>query len=166
MSNPAAGTYNTNSKRLIILFSAKNSNTAKVANSLAKILGANAKSPQQVDPDELEKYDLVGFGSGIFDGKHHSSMIEFADELPLSPDKKVFIFSTSGMESLPKQDDPYTSLRACLIDKGVEVIDEFNCVGFNDNRFLKLFGEMNRGRPNNDDLKQAEAFAAALICAT
>lgn len=63
MSNPAAGTYNTNSKRLIILLSAKNSNTAKVANSLAKILGANVKSPQQVDPDELEKYDLVGFGS-------------------------------------------------------------------------------------------------------
>lgn len=93
-------------------------------------------------------------------------MIEFADELPLSPDKKVFIFSTSGIsrESLPKQDDPHTSLRACLIAKGVEVIGEFNCVGFNDNSFLKLFGGMNRGRPNNDDLKQAEAFAAALIC--
>jgi len=42
------------------------------------------------------------------------------------------------------------------------IIDEFNCAGFNTNSFLKLFGGINKGKPNTEDLKQAEEFAQNL----
>jgi hypothetical protein len=31
---------------------------------MAKVLDAQAKSPQQTNREELNQYDLVGFGSG------------------------------------------------------------------------------------------------------
>ena len=42
-------------------------------------------------------------------------------------------------------------------------MDEFQCKGFNTNSFLRLFGGMNKGRPNTEDLKNAEEFAKSLI---
>ena len=42
------------------------------------------------------------------------------------------------------------------------IVDEFTCTGFNTNSFLKLFGGINKGRPNADDLKHAEEFAQKL----
>jgi hypothetical protein len=91
--------------------------------------------------------------------------LELVDRLPFLSDKKTFIFSTSGVSrnSLPERDDPHTSLREKLIAKGYSIAGEFNCVGFNDNSFLKIFGGMNKGRPNDDDLRQAEEFAMDLL---
>ncbi len=42
------------------------------------------------------------------------------------------------------------------------IVDEFSCKGFNTNSFMKYFGGMNKGRPNADDLKNAEEFAQNL----
>ncbi|MFW9895092.1 MAG: hypothetical protein ACFFD7_04740 [Candidatus Thorarchaeota archaeon] len=35
------------------------------------MLDAQIKIPQQVHPSELQEYDLIGFGSGIYGEKHH-----------------------------------------------------------------------------------------------
>lgn len=51
------------------------------------------------------------------------------------------------------------ALREKLQSKGYIIIDEYQCVGFNTNSFLKIFGGMNKGRPNNRDLKNAEKTA-------
>jgi hypothetical protein len=42
------------------------------------------------------------------------------------------------------------------------IVDEFGCAGLNTNSFLKLFGGMNKGGPNAEDLKHAEEFAQNL----
>ena len=42
------------------------------------------------------------------------------------------------------------------------IVDEFTCAGFNTNSFIKLVGGMNKGRPNAQDLKNAEEFAQNL----
>jgi len=39
------------------------------------------------------------------------------------------------------------------------IIDEFSCAGFNTNSFLKLFGGLNKGRPDAEDLRHAHDFA-------
>jgi flavodoxin len=165
MTNPDHSEYNGDSKILIILFSSKNNNTVKIANAIAKVLDAEVKSPQQVNLNDLRKYDLIGFGSGIFDGKHHVSLLELVNTLPPFSNKKTFIFSTSGVSrnSLSERDDPHIALREILITKGFNIVGEFNCVGFNNNNFLKIIGGMNKGRPNNDDLRQAEEFAKNLL---
>jgi hypothetical protein len=59
---------------------------------MAKVLNAQVNSPQETGSDELEKYDLIGFGAGIDSGKHYRELLDFADALPQVTDKKAFIF--------------------------------------------------------------------------
>jgi flavodoxin len=154
----------------------ENSNTAKVAKAIANVLDADVKLLQQVAPNDIEKYDLIGFGSGIFDQKHHVELLKFADIAPFCSNKNAFIFSTSGVarrfslksDGTPKSKnknftDPHIELRQKLLSKGFTILGEFNCVGFNNNSFLKLFGGMNKGRPNENDLKLAKEFAMNII---
>lgn len=164
----------TGSKTLIILFTSVNGSTGKIAKVIAGVLDAEIKSSEQIVPDDLHKYNLVGFGSGIFDGKHHVSLLELADVLPLFSGKKAFIFSTSGVARIallnnhgktenPDFADSHTLLRERLLAKGFDVVGEFNCAGFNDNSFLKLFGGMNKGKPDEVNAELAEEFAKNFI---
>ncbi|MBE0525381.1 flavodoxin [Candidatus Thorarchaeota archaeon] len=150
-------------KSLLILFSYHHNNTEKIAKVFAKVLGAQIKTPQQVDSEEIQEYSLVGFGSGIYGEKHHRILLELADKLPQVTDKKAFIFSTSAIMGQDKVAQDHLTLREKLQAKGYTIVDEFACKGYNTNSFLKYFGGMNKGRPNADDLKIAEEFAQNLL---
>lgn len=125
------------------------------------MLDAHIKTPQETDAEELQLYDLVGFGSGIYGYQHHTSLLDLADKLPQVTDKNAFIFSTSGApavfgESALKEALKFrTPLREKLQSKGYTIVDELICAGFDTNRFLKYFGGINKGRPNAEDLKNA-----------
>ena len=149
-------------KSLLVLYSYHHMNTEKVAKVFAKILGAMIKTPQQTDPQEIQQYDLVGFGAGIDSGKHYQPMLDFADKLPQTDNKKVFIFSTAALTGSKKRGKDHSDLREKLESKGYTIIDEFQCKGFNTNSFMRFLGGMNRGRPNSKDLKDAETFALNL----
>ncbi len=155
-----------NSKVLIVAAISKTGGTAKVAEAMAEVFGARVASPRQVKAKELLDYSLIGFGSGIFDQMHHASIFEFIESLPEMAGRKAFIFSTSGVSRQfaidHKIDDPHTQLREMLRSKGFEIVGEYNCAGFNDNSFLKLFGGMNKGKPDAQDVEQAKAFAREL----
>ena len=148
------------------MYSYHHKNTEKIANVFAKVFDAQIKTPQQINPEELQKYSLIGFGSGIYDQKHHNVLFDLADKLPQVTNKKAFLFSTSGVARKfaidQSIDDPHSPLREKLQSKGYMILDEFNCKGFNTNNFLKLFGGLNKGRPNVEDLKYAEEFAQNL----
>ena len=149
-------------KSLLIVFSYHHKNTEKIAKVFAKVLDAQLKTPQQIDPEELQKYDLIGFGSGIYGAKHHESLLDLADNLPQVTNKKAFIFSTSAIMGKNKVADDHSKLREKLQSKGYIIVDEFACKGFNTNSFMKYLGGMNKGRPNAEDLKNAEEFAENL----
>lgn len=157
-------------KCLLIVYSYHHNNTQKVAEAMAKVLDAEIKTPQQTNLDELKKYDLVGFGSGIDSGKNYPELLDFASKLPQVENKKAFVFSTSGMpigvsgqQRLEKYTSKcHTTLKETLQSKGYTIVDEFGCAGFNTNVFLKYFGGLNKGRPNEEDLKHAEEFAQNL----
>lgn len=146
-------------KNLIVLFSYHHNNTEKIAKVLAKVLDAEIRTPQEIEPEELPDFDLLGFGSGIYSAKHHESLLELADELPEVNNKNAFIFSTAGITGKSKASKDHSALREKLQSKGYIIVDEFQCKGFNTNSFLRLFGGMNKGRPNARDLKNAEEFA-------
>jgi len=149
-------------KSLLVLYSYHHNNTAKIANVFAKVLDARIKTPQQINPEELQEYSLIGFGSGIYGEKHHNILLDLADKLPQVTNKKVFIFSTSAIMGEAKVAKDHSMLREKLQSKGYMIVDEFSCKGFNTNSFLKLFGGMNKGRPSAEDLKHAEEFAQNL----
>jgi flavodoxin len=147
---------------LIVLFSYHHKNTEKIAKVFAEVLDAQIKAPQQTSPKELQQFALVGFGAGIDSGKHYRELLDFVDSLPQVTDKKAFIFSTSGVTGEKKRIKDHSALREKLYSKGYLIVDEFQCKGFNTNLFLKYFGGMNKGRPNDEDLKHAEDFAKSL----
>jgi len=47
---------------LVIVKSIHHKNTEKIAEVFARVLDAQIKYPEQVDPEELQKYNLIGFG--------------------------------------------------------------------------------------------------------
>jgi flavodoxin len=154
-------------KSLVIVFSYHHKNTETIAKSIASVIDAPVTTPQQVNPDELQEYDLVGFGSGIYSVKHHKSLLNLADKLPQVTGKKAFIFSTygapafiAGREFVEKN---HAQLRDKLRAKGYTVLGEFGCAGWNTNSFLKYFGGLNKGRPNAEDIGHAEAFAREMM---
>ena len=135
-------------KSLLVLYSYHHKNTEKVAKAFAKVLDAQIKTPQQINPEELQEYDLVGFGAGIDSGKHYKPLL-----------KNSFIFSTAALTGEEKREKDHSILREKLEAKGYRIVDEFQCKGFNTNSFMRFFGGMNKGRPNAEDLKNAEEFA-------
>ena len=148
-------------KTLIICFSYHHKNTEKIASAIAKTLGSEVKSPSETDPNAPSDYDLVGFGSGISFGSHYKVLLDFADKLPAVTNKKAFIFSTSGQTG--KTTNFHKKLREILQSKGFTVAGEFNCGGFDTYGCLKVLGGIQKGHPDEEDLKQAEAFAKSLI---
>ncbi|MFH1513017.1 MAG: flavodoxin family protein [Bacillota bacterium] len=158
-------------KTLIIVSSYHHHNTLKVARAMAGALRAEVVSPDQVNPDTLLAYDLVGFGSGIYDAMHHRMLLKLADSLPTAEGRKAFLFSTDGTPRLRmikreaykrKMVADHLQLRRKLEAKGYRVVGDFNCAGFNTNVFLKFFGGVNKGRPSADDLALAANFAGSL----
>jgi flavodoxin len=151
------------SKSLVVVFSYHHHNTEKIARAIAGVLGAPVKTPKEVTPGEITEYDLVGFGSGIYRATFGRPILAFADSLPQSEGKTAFLFSTYGAPGFVANrefvEKNHAEMRHALEAKGYTVIGEFGCAGWNTNSFLKYFGGLNKGRPDANDLKDAEAFA-------
>lgn len=130
---------------------------------MSDVLHSDLTHPDNIDPKDIQNYDLVGFGAGIDSGKHYKPILQLADELPMVKGKHAFIFSTSAMVGEKKMVSDHSALRNILLSKGYVIVDEFHCKGHNSNSFLKYFGGMNKGRPNAEDLQEAKHFAQNLM---
>ena len=146
-------------KYWLLVYSYHHKNTEKIAKVLGKILNAKIKKPQEIKPEILQEYYLIGFGSGIYSAKNHESLLDLAENLPNLSNKQGFIFSTAGISSEKKMHKDHARLRTILNSKGFIIDDEFQCKGFNTNSFLRFFGGINKKRPNSDDIRNAEQFA-------
>ena len=145
-------------KTLIVCVSVHHGNTEKIAIAMANALQATLLKPGEVNVERIAECDLVGFGSGIYFRKHHRTLLALVDRLATTSGRKAFVFSTSGQGS-SKYNQPLISR---LIEKGFDVISSFSCKGFDTWGPIGLLGGMSKGRPNEEDLKQAENFARTL----
>ena len=148
-------------KTLLVVYSYHHNNTQKIAEVFAKVLDAKIITPQQTNPKEL-KYRFGGFRRRNRQRKTLQSTAGLRRPTTQRTGKKAFIFSTSGVSNPKYKAKIHTALREKLQTKGYTIVDEFNCHGFNTNSFLKVFGGMNKGRPDAEDLKHAEEFAQNL----
>jgi len=149
---------------LIICLSIHKGNTLKIAKEMAEILKADIVKPSEVNPNKLAEYDLIGFGSGIYFGKHHINLLKFVDNLPTFQGKKAFILSTSGLkQGIILKNLFNRTLKNKLLKKGFEIVGVFYCIGFDTSGLFKLVGGINKGRPNEKDLQKAREFAKEII---
>ncbi|MFW6014361.1 MAG: flavodoxin family protein [Nanoarchaeota archaeon] len=154
-------------KVLIICQSIHHNNTLKIAKAIGNVLNAEIKKPSEVVQKELNKYDVIGLGSGIYLGKHHKNLLKFVDKSAGFKNKKVFVFSTSGISNnlnFPLNITNlafhfHSPLKRKLIKKDAKFLGEFSCRGFDTYGFLRIIGGISKGKPNKKDLAEAKNFA-------
>jgi len=115
-------------KVLIIYHSEHHGNTKKIAKAMAEKVGADILKAADVNLNKFEEYDIVGFGSGVYNGKLHKELSEILSKLSQQDDKKAFIFSTTGSKTYSSM--AHERFRPMLEEKGFEIIGEFSCLGF------------------------------------
>jgi flavodoxin len=150
-------------RTLIICKSVHHQNTAKVARTIAEVLGADLCAPEAVDAESALDYDLIGFGSGVYFGRFHPALRQWIERLPDVSQfhHSAFVFSTAGLPSLWRL--WHWQSKSQLSRKGFEVVGEFCCRGFDTVGPLWLLGGLNRGHPDERDLANAAAFAQRLL---
>ena len=143
----------------IICASVHHGNTRQISETMATCLGAELISADDPRARDVSPYELVGIGSGIYFGRHHSSVLQLVRSWQTVP-HKVFLFSTAGLPFL--HFFQHASLRASLKGRGCRIVDEFCCRGWDTVGPLWLFGGINRKHPNQRDLERARQFAEAI----
>jgi hypothetical protein len=73
----------------------------------------------------LTEYDLIGFGSGIYWGKHAQELLTLFRRLPPQRGKQAFIFSTSGRAEGRGFQPIQSALAACFDGEGLRTYRRF-----------------------------------------
>ena len=145
-------------KALIIYSSIHHGNTKMVAAVLSKTLSADLFQIDEMKGISLKQYDLIGFGSGIYNGKHHEKLYKMIEKANLK-EKEVFVFSTSGTGN-----GKYNNLLIeKLTSKGALIKNSFSCRGYDTYGIFKLIGGISRSHPDNKDFENAQNFAMNLL---
>lgn len=146
-------------KILAVVESPHQGNTLKIAWAMAEIAPITITDIENLPEYNLHDYDIVGFGSGIYFGRHDKKLMELVGKFC---DKKAysFVFSTSGSGSFEKNNKPLVDL---LKSKNKVVLGSFGCKAFDKFGPFKLVGGINKGHPDVKDLENAQNFIKEII---
>lgn len=142
-------------KTAIIYYSKHHGNTKQLLDAIKRtssddITLFNVLETTSID---LQKYDLIGFASGIYYSKFEKRVLEFAkNNTPVGKD--IFFIYTYGAEK-----QGYTkAIREALTEKNTTILGEYGCLGFNTFGPFKLIGGIAKNHPNNTDIENAISF--------
>lgn len=145
-------------KIIIILKSFHQKNTLKVAQAMNEEISLEIINVEDAENIQLDKYDLIGFGSGIYSYKHHSSILKYVKNLKYK-NLNTFTISTSGVKTFKTNN---RTLRN-LLKKDQNLLGSFSCLGLDKFFVFKLLGGINKGRPNQTDLENAKKFIKDIV---
>ncbi|MEN6518132.1 MAG: flavodoxin domain-containing protein [Methanospirillum sp.] len=109
-------------KTLIVYVSYHRMNTDRVDRAMAEATGATVVPVDEVVSEDLDAFELIGFGSGIYDGRHHGDLFALVGRMPAA-DRAVFVFSTSSGAS----PEHHRALKDALEAKWRRIAGEFQC---------------------------------------
>jgi flavodoxin len=142
--------------RTVILYASKSGNTGKIAASMAAQLNCEAiKVTAQTSPAtlELDGYDLIFVGSGLYAGTPNEDIVKFLSGLNLKSQKQFALFITWG--GAPRSDKiALGKLRALLESKGQKVLDD-HFAAYGGWRGIL----MKRGHPKPEEIQAAASWA-------
>lgn len=138
-------------KTAIVYHSSHHGNTKKVVQAIAQGRDVTLIDASDVKSADLSGYELIGFASGIYFGKFHENVLQFAEN-NLPEGKRVFFLSTYGGSSSTK------AIEEVVKAKGGQIVDQFGCKGYDTFGPFKLVGGIAKGHPDEADLKNACDF--------
>jgi len=144
----------------IIIYSSKSGNTKKIAESMASQVGCEAikiSSDNSQSIVDLEGYDLIFVGTGLYAGTPNEDLLKYLSSLHLKSTKQFALFITWG--GAPRSDKmALTRLRALLEGKGQKVLLE---------HFASYGGWkgilMKRGHPKPEEIQAGGEWAKQLV---
>lgn len=146
-------------KILLIVKSKHNDNTLKIAEAMSEVAPVTVTELENAQFYKLNEYDIIGFGSGIYYGKHDVQLLKFVESL----DNKAiytFVFSTSGSARFDKNNKKLIKL---LESRSKVVLGSFGCLGFDKFFLFAICGGINKGHPTIDDFDAAQNFILDIV---
>lgn len=102
---------------------------------------------------DLSAYTIIAFASGIYYGKFDRDILRVADHTLRDGDNVIAFMTYGGADKFNGRD-----LDAVCRLKLATLLSMYGCAGFDTMGPFRFVGGMNKGRPNEDDLKGAVAF--------
>ena len=146
-------------KILLVIKSTHQQNTLKIAEAMSEVAPLTVVELENAKNYNFKEYDIVGFGSGIYYGKHDKELINFVKPLCNKP-AYTFVISTSGTNNYQKYNKALINL---LESKNKTVLGSFGCKGLDKFFIFKLFGGLNKEHPNEEDFDAAQQFIIGVI---
>jgi len=140
-------------KIAICYYSKHHGNTRKVIENMIVGQDVDLIDVTAVTEVDLEKYDVIGFASGIYYGKFQKNVIEFAKQyMPMH--KKTFFVYTYGSKG-----NGFTkAIKDAMKNKQSKNLGEYGCRGFDTFGPFKWIGGVAKGHPDENDLQKAKEF--------
>ncbi len=110
-------------KTAIVYASVHPGNTKIIVDEIATEQEVELVDATQMKEKDLSGYDLIGFASGIYYGKFHQVVLNFAS-VNLPQDKKVFLICTYGGKTA------FQSMETILEGKHADLVGKFSCKGY------------------------------------
>ncbi|HEY6559827.1 MAG TPA: flavodoxin domain-containing protein [Polyangiaceae bacterium] len=145
--------------KALIVYYTRTGNTAIVAKAIATTLGAEVMHADSVRAEQLQGWDYIGIGSGVYWLRHDYRIMSLASKIPR--DSKVFTFTTSGLKNWFAVMFYQFTIRTRLRRMGLQVVGQWHCPGHDLHPLVKPFN-LNKGRPHASDLESAAIFARKL----
>ena len=145
-------------KSIIIYASSHHGNTKKVVDAIAKECELELHDAGCVREKDLSGYDLIGLASGIFYSKFAEDILELA-RANLPANKDVFLIATAGN---PREGN-FNAIAKIVSEKGCKEVGRFQCKGFDTFGPFKIVGGIQKGHPDEKELREAVAFYKGLV---
>lgn len=143
-------------KSAIVYSSIYKGNTSKIAQVIAREIQCDLMRTKDASVKLICDYDLIGFGSGIYNGKIDKLMSELILKLPDSvKGKYAFIFCTSRTNNIIYLEE----MKNLLLKKGFIILGEYRTFGQYKGGLLRIIGGYNKGRPNRQDFMDTVDFS-------
>ncbi|MBE6508386.1 MAG: flavodoxin [Methanobrevibacter sp.] len=133
--------------KIAIRYYTKTGNTKKLADAISQVVDVEAKT---VDKPLTEDVDILFLGSAVYAAGIDGKIKEFIKNIDVNVGEVVNFSSAALIEST------YSQVKKEVEAKGIKMSEnEFHCRG--------AFKFVHRGRPNEEDLKNAQEFAKGII---
>ncbi len=140
-------------KYAICYYSRHHGNTRKLAEAVAA-----GKDVELIDVTARaafhpERYDAIGFASGVYFGKFHETVIDFLRRY-LPEGARTFFLYTGGNPG----PGATALIRKAAAERNAVVLGAYGCRGYDTFGPFKLVGGIARGHPDEAELREARAF--------
>ncbi len=133
--------------KIAVRYFSKGGNTQKVAQAIAKAVGVKAETIQQPLREDV---DILFLGTAPYAFNVDAQVKDYIGNIGVKVGKAVLFSTSAAVPSIRKY------VEKSFADKKIPLSqEEFSCRG--------SFAMLHKGRPNEQDLKNAAAFAKKVV---